>query len=394
MNCSRFCSLIASFVLLATAVQVAAGDLSEGQLKRFDENGDQFVDKEKAGVYARHIYDQHNILADYDQNLNGRIDPGELDVINADLSAIDREPVSAEVRLRAQESVPIPLKAGPASIEAVISENVSKAYLREKRVEIGIDTETPGADVTDGAAITMTNDFDGNQNIASITAAAGYLFRHNFAYPEGYKPGALALTAISLGPYVEADGDVDSDESRVSIGGIAQAEFLGGGVFDLQRYSVAPYYQTDFEGESSVYGAAFSWQPYILGWGLGSVRRVADGSIDVTWGLSVQGDYRHVASAGATGLTEDDDYAWLGASVSAKIWPFPEMLDSRIFAEVEYSYFYDFVGGGEASLFTGGLGLSLDEEGNASLSVEYVNGRDYQTETYKNAVKTALKVKF
>ncbi|WP_326890450.1 hypothetical protein U8P73_09845 [Rhizobium beringeri] len=369
-----------------------AGELSLEQVKRFDTNGDDFVDSDKATVYARHIYDQHNILADYDKNLNGQIDPDELVAINSDLSKIDREPVSAEVRLRAAEHVPIPLMAGPASIEAEVSEDVARAYLREKRVDLGIDTEKPGSDITSGAAITMANDLEGHENIVSIEAAAGYLFRKNIPYPESYNPGDLALTAVSFGPYIEANGDVNSAESRVAAGAMAQAEVLGGGVFDLQRYSVAPYYQTDFRGRSSVYGAAFSWQPYILDWALGSIRSA--GTLDVTWGLLFQGDYRFVADAGETGLKTDDDYAWLGAVLSTKIWPFPDTFESRVFAELEYSYFHDTLSGADASLFQGGVGLTLDEKGNATLNVEYTNGRDYKTETDKNTIKTALKVKF
>lgn len=379
--------------IISTPV-ASAGDLSKEQVQRFDANGDDFVDPDKAGVYARHIYDKNNILADYDSNLNGRIDPQELDALNADLASIDVTPESSEIRLRADHQAPIPLMAGPASIEAIVSENVSRAYLREERIEIGIDTEEPGDAVASGAAITMTNDIEGHENIASITAAAGYLFRRNVPFPEGYEGGDLALTAISFGPYVEADGDVNSEESRVAVGAIAQAEVLGGSIFDNQRYSVAPYYQTDFKGESSVYGAAFSWQPYILDLGLGSVRRVADGNLDFSWGLTLQADYRQVADAGGTGLSSDDDYGWLGGIASVRFWPFPDFFDSRVFAEAQYSYFYDVIGGENASLFTGGLGLAIDEAGNATLNVEYVKGRDYQTETDKNAVKTALKVKF
>lgn len=384
-------SSAAVLVLLISALAANAAELSPEQAKRFDTNGDDFVDSEKATVYARHLYDEHNILADYDKNLNGQIDPDELVAVNRDLTNIDREPVSAEVRLRAAEHVPIPLMAAPASIEAEVSENVSRAYLREKRVDLGIDTEKPGSDITSGAAITMANDLDGHQNVVSIEAAAGYLFRKNLPYPEGYNPGDLALTAVSFGPYIEANGDVNSAESRVAAGIVGQAELLGG-VFDLQRYSIAPYYQTDFRGDSSVYGAVFTWQPYVLDWGLGSIRSA--GPLDVTWGLSFHGDYRYVADAGGTGLKADDDYGWLGAVISTKIWPFPDTFDSRLFAELEYSYFYDALSGNDASLFRGGVGLNLDDKGSASLNVEYTNGRDYKTETDKNTIKTALKVKF
>lgn len=384
-------SFAAVCVLLISALAANAAGLSPEQAKRFDTNGDDFVDSEKVTVYARHLYDQRNILADYDKNLNGQIDSDELIAINRDLTSIDRGAVSAEVRLRAAERVPIPLMATPASIEAEVSQNVSRAYLREKRVELGIDTEKPGSDITSGAAITMANDLNGHQNVVSIEAAAGYLFRKNLPYREGYNPGTLALTAVSFGPYIEANGDANSAESRVAAGFVGQAELLGG-LFDLQRYSLAPYYQTDFRGDSSIYGTAVTWQPYVLDWGLGSIRSA--GPLDVTWGLSFQGDYRYVADAGGTGLKADDDYGWLGAVISTKIWPFPDALDGRLFAELEYSYFYDILGGNDASLFQGGVGLNLDEEGNASLNAEYTNGRDYKTETEKNTIKTALKVKF
>ena len=371
-----------------------AGSLTKEQVSRFDSRGIKSVDPDKAKVYARHLYDKHNILADYDRNLNGRIDPDELEQINVDLAAIDSSSESAEIRLRSEQHVPIPLESSPASIEAAVRENVSRAYLREKRIEIGIDTEKPGDSVANGAAITVTNDIDGHKTVTSISAAAGYMFRHNFALPSDYNPGDLALTAVSFGPYVEANGEVDSATSRVSFGAIAQAELFGGQVFDLQRFSFAPYYQTDFRGDSSIYGAALSWQPYVLDLGLGSIRRLGEDGFDFTWGLSLQGDYRHVADAGGTGLKSHDDYGWVGAAASVKIWPLPELLQSKIFAQVQYSYFHDAIGHGSASVLTAGLGYTIDEAGNASINVEYIKGEDYQTETDKNTIKTALKVKF
>ena len=96
--------------------------------------------------------------------------------------------------------------------------------------------------------------------------------------------------------------------------------------------------------------------------------------------------------AGQTGLAAESDYAWLGVDATVRVWPLPEVFQSRVFADANYSYHHDVVGGGNASRFKGSVGLVLDDEGDATLNLEYLTGEDYETENDQEVVKTALKV--
>jgi len=138
---------IAALIFLGISAQ--AGNLSKEQASRFDRDQDGQVDAGMATVYARHLYDNTNVLAEYDADLDGEIGHEELARLNADLRTVD--PSSAEIRLREREGVPIPLMTSPASLEAAVSKDVSQFYLREKRIEIGVDSEEPGDAVTSGA---------------------------------------------------------------------------------------------------------------------------------------------------------------------------------------------------------------------------------------------------
>ena len=75
----HFPALIGFVVPILLALPAHTAALSKEQTARFDQNQDRQVDPEKALVYARHLYDKNNILADYDTNLNGQIDLEELD---------------------------------------------------------------------------------------------------------------------------------------------------------------------------------------------------------------------------------------------------------------------------------------------------------------------------
>ena len=390
---SRLLPAILLATFLAPCATATAATLTKEQAARFDADGDGNVDADKAAVYVRHLYDETGILALHDRNLNGIIDPEETEEINERLALINRERVSSDVRLRIEQGVPIPLQRVPASFERVASKNVSSFYLRERRIEIGIEDENPEGEVTSGASISTVTDLDGEDTVVSVSAAAGYLFRRGIDLPEDYEGGEIAVTAVSVGPYVEAKGTINSTNSRLSIGAIGQLEMLGG-PFDLQRWTVAPYYQTDFDWNARIYGASASWEPYVLNWALGSIRRLPGDVADVNWQFAAEADYRHVEESGGTSLAEGEEYAWIGFDATMRFWPLPELFDNRVFGDAAYAYHYDLVSGEEASRFRSGVGVHLDQARNTAITVEYVNGKDYRTMREEETVRSALKVKY
>jgi len=390
---SRALPLTILAALLPVCATATAATLTKEQAARFDADRDGNVDADKAAVYVLHLYDETGILALHDHNLNGMIDPEETAEINARLATIRGTRVSTEVRLRTGHGVPIALQRVPASFERTVSKNVSSFYLRERRIEIGIEDENPDGKVTSGASISTATDLEGDDTVVSVTAAAGYLYRRRIDFPDEYDPGDLAMTAVSFGPYVEANGTINSTKSRLSIGAIGQLELLGG-PFDQQLWTVAPYFQTDFDWNARIYGASASWQPYVLEWALGSIRRLPGDVADVNWQFAAEADYRHVEESGGTSLTEGEEYAWIGFDATVRFWPLPELFDNRVFGDATYAYHYDLVSGEEASRFRSGVGVYLDQARNTALTVEYIDGKDYRTMRDEETIKSALKVKY
>lgn len=385
------CAVLLTLAQVACGAIALAGEMSKEQLARFDLDHDGNVDPDKMEIYSAHLYDETNILVLYDDNLDGRIDGDEVARINADVARPNHG--TAEARLKSRMNVPVPLSGTPDSIASATGEDVSRFYLREQRLDLGIDGDATGLDATSGAAISIVNDIEGGASSVSVAAAIGYLFRHYLQLPDGYEPGQLAVSAVSFGPYVEANGQVDSSTSQLSFGAMGQLDLFSG-VFNLQRLSFAPYYQTDFKGESQIYGATATWQPLLLKAGLGSLRRSPSDLFDYTWAFAGQTDYRHVAEAGATGLVEDDDYFWVGADTTFRIWPLPERLDNRLFLTVQAANYYDLEDGDSANKYTAEIGLALDDTGNVTFNLQYVNGTDYRTMLDEEAVGTTFKVRF
>lgn len=385
--------LIGLLVIGATNVVFTdvAWSLTDQQLRQFDKDGDKNVDPGMEAIFFRHL--ANATLAKYDLNLNGQFDPEEVAEMNSDVQKVDLEPESADIRLRVREGVPVPVNTAFEKVEVISGTDIRyQPFLRNKRANIGISGNALKA--LDGASFTYSQDFENNRNAVSVEAAAGVLFRNSRVdYPENYSPGDLALTAYALGPFVEANGAINSANTRLTAGVIGQAEFLGGLLLDSQLLSASPYYQTDFEGSASIYGGAITWQPFDSELALGTFRRLPGGA-DFTWLLAGEADYKYADDPGNTGLAADSGTYWLGVNASAKLLPFAEQLDGRLFLSGGIAYYYEVLGGIDATLSTAKVGYSLDPDKNTSIEFIYSNGRDHNTLRQQEIFKAALSVKY
>lgn len=368
-----------------------AHSLTKEQLERFDEDRDGNVDRGKETVFFRHL--ANPMLAKYDRNLSGQFEGDEIEKMNADVRAVDRERESADVRLRALKGVPVPITTTYEKVEVVSGTDIKyRFYLRKNRADIGLSGDPLKS--LGGAAFSVTEDVANSQTAVSIQGAAGVLFRKTRVdFPDDYEAGDFALTAYAFGPYMEAKGTFDTANTRLTGGVIGKAEFLGGPLFDAQLFSAAPYFQTDFDGRARIYGGVAGWQPFNSNLALGTFRRLP-GGMDFTWLLNGEADYKFVDKPGTTGLSANSDHFWLGANGSARLLPFADQLNGRFFLDGSLAYYYNFVSGKNATLGTATAGFNLDENKNTAIELVYTNGRDHNTMTRDESYKATFTLKY
>nr|WP_319514375.1 hypothetical protein [uncultured Cohaesibacter sp.] len=367
--------------------------LTKEQLARFDEDGDGNVDAGKETVFFRHLANETLAKYDGEGNLNGKFDADEVERMNADVRKVDTEPESADIRLRLQEGVPVPVNTVYEKVEVISGTDIKyRFYLRQKRADIGISGDP--LESLDGASFSYAEDIESDQTAVSVEGAAGILFRKTRVdFPDNYRPGDFALTAYAIGPFVEAKGTIDTDDTRLTGGVIGQAEFFGGPLFDLQLLSAAPYFQTDFDGVARIYGGALTWQPFKSEFALGAYRRLP-GGFDFTWLFNGEAEYKYIDNPGTTGFAANSDNFWLGLDASARLLPLADQLDGRLFLAGSFAYYHDFESKTDAALTTAKVGYNLDKDKNTAIEFVYTNGRDHNTLKDDESYKATFTLKY
>lgn len=165
--------------------------------------------------------------------------------------------------------------------------------------------------------------------------------------------GPPRLSGYALAPFVYADGTLNvprraSERSALQAGFDAQFEVYGGGILSLQNFGVRPFYQTDFRGEGSIYGAAFAWEPYQLDLNLGARRDVAEPKVlGVTWRAVAEANVFRVDDPGLSAFGPRREYAFLGGTLQARTILFenypdvPSFLCGRIYANGSLAQFWN-----------------------------------------------------
>ena len=385
-----------AFFLLLSLFGAHAATLTKEQLAEFDAGDGKTVRTDRADAYVKHILDEHHVLAKYDKNYNGRIDPEELVKLNGYFAGLRSRNEAQGYNAFIENGLPLVLEPAPPPIREEVKprEEIAAFHLRENKTELPFASGTDEFKASNGAAFSWHEDIenDGEQT-ASVNAAFGFVWQKNFDVPENYQAGSLAFDGLYFGPYVDAQGQLLASESVVQLGALLGTTMIGG-PFDLQRFTTAPYYQTDFEGRSEVIGATTFWQPHLASVGLGAIKSPDGGLLDYTFLAQATADYRQVHDPGETGLKRGQNYFWLGGEVTAKVWPFPDVFKKRLFASVTGRLYRDVITGHEATQFTTGAGWKLDKDGHASLNLEYTNGESYQDQETEEFIKGTLRVKF
>ena len=200
-------------------------------------------------------------------------------------------------------------------------------------------------------------------------------------------PGA-AWTGFAYAPYVEFNGSGNSRSNTNSslVFGIKNEFNILDGLFDFQEFSINPYYQTDFDFDTEVFGISGEWKPYVLDWHLNAYRK--ENEFTAWWSFIGVADFQTVKNAGNSGLVEGEDYGWLGAKLGAKA------SYNALFANANLSAFIDVLGNDTALMFDASTGIYLSEDRRTSLTLTYQNGTRYKTNRDVEDITLKINVAF
>lgn len=428
----------AALALLAMLASAHAGETLSAAA--YDRNKDGVLDETEALVWRLHVQDP--VLAKYDRNFNGRLDPDEVDRLRADSAAslADRSRSVANDVLffknrkiadidKVASSRPPPAAPAEAKLPKGGCENQQRLFLRRDRLDTYqyrdatfITGFVPRAKAK-GASASITHDDLDRTDAVTVNGRVSYVLVQN-------DPMSPCFTGLPDDPYAkhdfntpslfgstvafwtDAQGIINSprtksEKSALKSGFDAQASIAGGPLFDLQYLIASPYAQTDFRGEARIYGMTAAWEPFAPNARLGgTIGAPATQYLDWFWQLRAEADIKRVDVVGATALSRGD-YVWAGAVARGHFTPFPDRsiydpfgtpsfpdLVGRFYADVTINYHREFDHKIDALLWSAEVGYNITPDGAASISLNYTDGLDKDTLIKQKQYLLALNYKF
>ncbi|MBM1691606.1 hypothetical protein [Sulfitobacter geojensis] len=208
------------------------------------------------------------------------------------------------------------------------------------------------------------------------------------------RPVGAVVSAYGFAPFISFKGSGNSTAkgtSDLSVGVIAQIQVFGG-AFDLQEYTFAPYYRTDFQGDAEIYGIKASWTPYHYESRLNGLQGdVSKRRFD--WSLGVNVDYFKVHKAGNSGLIDDTDYGFVGANLGVG-YTMDDVGAYGVRFSAGVDAHRDILNDISAIKYNVSAKMHLTEDARTSLELSYEKGRDRSTLTDVDGVTLNLRISF
>jgi hypothetical protein len=387
---------------LAATSAFAAGDEKPFDLASFDGKAgspkDGRIDAREARIAGLHRTNAN--LAKYDKDYSGDLSDEELKLLQADVSAGPSEPEDLAMIATMINSAG---QAGGTPIEKIDKAEAlacavkSRFYVRRDEIDLSAYTNTVSKKEAKGASLAMSLEEVSDIDRTEAHGIVSWVRTQCLHRPKNRASTSAYLSSWSFAPFLAPDGvrsdDPDEDKSSLKAGASVQLTFSGGRLFDLQAFALKPYYQTDFRGAARASGAAASWDPYNLDLKLGGAYRPLFGEVYGYWQFRLDADWLHVDKPGRTDLEANTDYAWLGGTIGATVFPvMPKGWRHRwkLYGSIELHR--DVNNDTEARLTTIGTGINLDADGDIALSLERAWGED--RETRDQIRKTSLSLDF
>lgn len=407
----------------------------------FDGNRNGILEKSEATVWLMHQQDP--VLAKLDINRDGRLSPYEAGAYaassRADLERL-RERVAFDAEFYVGRRVEQVLKAAPAPTPSDPCKTPQRVYIRRDRLDtfqyrnvaedLSVNPQTQPSyaigtvprKAAKGASLsythnelTRTEQFSVNGRASAVIArldpaCATYNTdpSNPFSVPD---PNAPLTAGYLIAPWVEAQGTRTrprprAERNSLQTGIDAQLAIVGGPLFNLQYFVLAPYVQTDFDGLTRAAGARAGWEPFIQELNLGGRFGAPNPYLDWFWQIRAEGDFKQVDRPGTTALV-NDRYGWLGGTVRAHVNLFPNRsaifsfentpfaaLTDRVWASATYQHFWDAYSHRKVQLYSTEVAYNLTQDGTAAISLQYTRGTEKDNLERMNKYVLGLAVKY
>ncbi len=370
---TRYACLTTAICLFANSA--IAEDVPKADPK-FDLDGDGYVNLgEELNLYLAHKYDP--VLATYDTNLNGRLDPSEVANRRAAQSEQNRDRIfleqdDLERDIGAGEGLPL---ARPAP--TVSESDWTRSFrLRTSFSDPSVLSKTPDAPQVLAAnpfRLSYSRDYLNDTEDQGLKGAAFFEWRNR---PKG--DGSLQIQAYSLGVEIEQSRAGDSTTTDT-------ISARGGGAWLFQNQAQDAFVRshfvtantgwiTDSSGDLSVLSTQVRYQPLLQLPGFaGNSAWIGKLQYSVTPTLTA--DYQRVVDdGGQPQFMETDEALFVGAAIGATFGVDTKML-APLSARLKYQVWDDVSSNADQrEYFEAELGWTLSETGRTQFLLTYVNG--------------------
>lgn len=347
---------------------------------------------------AAHALSQSEIEA-RDINDNGVIDRGsELDALMSNLDLLTPAQLTVISRFESGQSselTVISLVTATQPPPAPHCRSERSFHLQESVGAISLFNPDLVLPSKNGALLSISDDREAGERTWALKGALAWVVTDGsnrcLLLDTADRPQGARLSGFAIAPYLSFDGtgsSINDDTAEIRVGLLSQWQYFGG-VFDLQELSVSPYYQTDLDGEAEIYGLSTTWTPYHYESRLNGLQGdLAERFFD--WSLVGTVDYQSVEKAGNSGLTEGQDFAWIGLDLGLG-YTFADVGEGlRLSAGV--SAHYDVINDQDAVMYNAAVRLALSEDRRAFLELRYQNGT--AAKTLREVDETTLNFRF
>jgi hypothetical protein len=365
-------------------------------LEKYDRSGNGILDPDEWEVYAIHV--KSPIHRTYDLNLNGKLDPSEIALIEQD-ARVQLDDRVQDLRYTTEVRGPQKLAEAQRTLEPQAVKDPPKPLFGDWRIRgefetIGVLNDPKKfADASGAQFGSSDNRTTGDRNLT----VKGAVFRAIVPLNPRAPKTKSGLELVDWGFGVGVDFDVNrtakndvgvtEDSNLIRARATWELEWNGGKTGLTQMYGrVTPFFATDSGIDSKQIGTELEWQPSLpwLG-GDGVPRRLFGLPLETkaTWMLHAEAG-RVLVAGGKKGLKSGDDFFRIGPKVAVRFFyadrhqagPVAKTIWSRLHPSISFQQL-DGQGTGAHStnLLEAVLAWDLDAKGHTTLELKYSKGQ-------------------
>jgi hypothetical protein len=297
-----------------------------------------------------------------------------------------------------------------------------RLFVRSDRIDNLFYGVLPGysSGQAQGASINYSDNRNSRSSTGAVTPMNTLMLSGTVSYvmpPTPWDFDAARLQTFAAAVWVYGNGTWDHPIKPFSDASVAKAgldfqyaQKFQSGFFDDILFDVAPYFETNFEGDAQGFGTSFTLEPVISSLYLGQSSG-GNALFNGFWILRPEADVVQINKLPFTNLAPGT-YEWLGATLRAYVFLFPSAnfpwspaLADRVSLTGTMEYFRDANTGMEAKYYSAQLAYNLNgcttadtgiakcPQGTSSLSFEYDYGTDRDTMIKANKYLVKLNYK-